>query len=362
MYQNSTFYILFLGFLGRRSRRRRSCVLLLQRLKRRETRRRVLVKTPSSLTASLSRRSKNTAKTSMKEKLKQKKENKRYEEETLKLEKIYCDVCKTTIFERNYKKHLLRHNFKDYQCDMCSKKYKQKRALTKHKLTIHGDAPLHNCQYCDFVTVHFSYLRIHVMRKHNNTFPFSCQKCDRRFRVRADYMKHIVTHDGEPCICDVCGAKVPNKISLYFHKNYNHTVKDPKFPCTVCNKKLQSQKNLDNHMQQHSQKFICEHCGLGLTRKSGLRKHIRTHSGEKSFSCQICQKTFASATSRKVHLLTHSGVRPYVCTICGQSFTQRPALSVHWKKKHPDATESLPSVSITNIIHSVTKNVKLDDA
>ncbi|XP_078037450.1 zinc finger Y-chromosomal protein 1-like isoform X1 [Augochlora pura] len=354
-FSRSTFFKATLLYLLANSR----AVNMLQRVKRRETMRRVLVRTSPSLSTSLSRRSKTAAKKSERTKLRQK-ENKRYEE-TLELEKIYCDVCKTAVFERNYKKHLLRHNFKDYQCDTCLKKYKHKRALSKHKLTIHGDAPLHTCQYCDFVTVHFSYLRVHVMRKHNNTFPFSCQKCDRRFRIRADYMKHIVTHDGEPCICDVCGAKVPNKISLYFHKNYNHTVKDAKFPCPMCKKKLQSQKNLDSHVQQHGRKFVCEECGLGLTRKSGLRKHIRTHSGEKSFSCHICEKTFASATSRKVHLLTHSGVRPYVCTICGQSFTQRPALCVHWKKKHPDATESLPSVSITNIIHSVTKNVKLDD-
>ena len=258
---------------------------------------------------------------------------------------------------------MLKHsNANGFQCDVCSRQYKHKRTMTKHKLYAHGDAPTYNCQLCDFTTIHSSYLQVHIMRKHTVNYPFPCNKCDRMFRVKADYMKHIVTHDGEPCICDVCGTKVANKISLYFHKNYNHTVKDARFQCPLCKKKLQTQKNLDSHVQQHQRKYVCEECGMELTRKTALRKHIRTHSGEKSYSCHICRKAFASATSRKVHLLTHSGVRPYVCTICGQNFTQRPALCVHWKKKHPDATEAPPSVSITNIIKSITQSaVKASD-
>ena len=284
-------------------------------------------------------------------------------DETVKMEKVFCDICKVTILEKNYTKHMLKHsNSNGFQCDVCSRKYKHKRTMTKHKLYAHGDAPTYNCQHCDFTTIHSSYLQVHIMRKHTVNYPFPCNKCDRMFRVKADYMKHVVTHDGEPCICDVCGTKVANKISLYFHKNYNHTVKDARFQCPLCKKKLQTQKNLDSHVQQHQRKYVCDECGMELTRKTALRKHIRTHSGEKSYSCHICRKAFASATSRKVHLLTHSGVRPYVCTICGQNFTQRPALCVHWKKKHPDATEAPPSVSITNIINSITQSaVKAND-
>ncbi|KMR05039.1 zinc finger protein 782 [Lasius niger] len=145
-------------------------------------------------------------------------------------------------------------------------------------------------------------------------------------------------------------------MSLYFHKNYKHKVKDANFQCPVCKKRLQTQKSLDSHVRQHEQRYMCEECGMELTRKAALKKHIKTHSGEKPYLCHICEKSFASATSRKVHLLTHSGIRPYICTICGRSFTQRPALSVHWKKKHPDVTEAPPSVSIKNIIETMTRS------
>lgn len=284
---------------------------------------------------------------------------------TKKREKVSCDICKVSFNTKGfeYNKHMLKHsNLYTFQCDVCLKKFKYKSNMKRHKVKVHDEAPEYNCQFCDFTTIHCSYLQVHFTRKHTGVFRFACDKCERKFRIKADYTKHLITHDGDPCICDVCGSTLPNKMSLYFHKNYKHRVKDGKFQCPVCKKKLQSQKNLDSHVQQHSQKYMCEECGMELTRKTALKKHIKTHSGEKPYLCHICEKAFSSATGRKVHLLTHSGVRPYVCTVCGQSFTQRPALSVHWKKKHPDVSEAPPSVSIKNIIESVTRNAskKLD--
>lgn len=88
---------------------------------------------------------------------------------TLKLkrkEKISCDICKITFDRRGleYKKHMLKHsNHCNFQCNVCAKKFKHKNNMNRHKMKVHGEAPLYTCQYCDFSTIHCSYLQVSVV-------------------------------------------------------------------------------------------------------------------------------------------------------------------------------------------------------
>lgn len=299
---------------------------------------------------------------STKGELKRSTKKRRTEGTNKKKEEASCDVCKTTfnMTRTEFRKHMLNHGkFYTFQCDVCSKKFKYKHNMQRHKIKVHGEATIYACRYCDFATIHCSYLKVHVTRKHTNDFRYCCDKCDRKFRIKADYTKHSMSHVNETCICDICGTSLSNKLSLYFHKNYKHKLRDSSYQCPVCKKKLQSQKNLSIHLRQHERRYACEECGMELTRKTALKRHIKTHSGEKPYPCHICNKSFVSTTVRKNHFLTHSGVRPYVCTICNQSFVQRPALSVHWKKKHPECSKAPPSVSIKDIIKTVTGNTTI---
>lgn len=119
-------------------------------------------RTSSKTRTSLSKKSRSTSV----KKEKSDSENTREEmsdnrDETVKMEKVFCDICKVTILEKNYTKHMLKHsNINGFQCDVCSRKYKHKRTMTKHKLYAHGDAPTYNCQHCDFTTIHSSYLQV----------------------------------------------------------------------------------------------------------------------------------------------------------------------------------------------------------
>ena len=47
-----------------------------------------------------------------------------------------------------------------------------------------------------------------------------------------------------------------------------------------------------------------------------LRKHIRVHSGEKSYSCKQCRKSFTTSSNMKTHINMHSGEKPNVCQQC----------------------------------------------
>ena len=59
-------------------------------------------------------------------------------------------------------------------------------------------------------------------------------------------------------------------------------------------------------------------------KKSTLKKHIKSHNRQKSFSnqCNICFMDFTSADAIKIHINTvHEGIKNYKCNICTSSFS-----------------------------------------
>ncbi|XP_015589813.2 zinc finger protein 37 isoform X6 [Cephus cinctus] len=274
-----------------------------------------------------------------------------------------CPICEVSFKLRGlYNKHMVTHSdMRPYECQTCQKKFKYNFGLKKHTKEQHSDsAPLYACKMCEFTTKHYPYLQEHFTRKHTDDYKYKCNFCGKKFKVEPDYKVHMSDHETGPQVCDICGVSYPNKSSLYYHRNYMHTEKKKSFECKICKKKLQTEKNLESHMQQHEQTYVCEECGMKFARKYGLTKHRRVHTGEKSHLCSVCGKAFACMATQRVHFLTHAGVRPYVCDVCGLNFTQRSSLMLHWKKKHPDASDPPPPVTLKNILETIKSNMDYD--
>lgn len=70
------------------------------------------------------------------------------------------------------------------------------------------------------------------------------------FKIEWDLKFHLGTHIGSQHLCDICGRFCTSNYSLYKHRKMAH-LNEYKFHCDICNKKLLTQRNLDNHMQQH---------------------------------------------------------------------------------------------------------------
>ncbi|KAG7213198.1 hypothetical protein KM043_002512 [Ampulex compressa] len=260
-----------------------------------------------------------------------------------------CDICQT-VFEQKSKilRHITsKHSFhRPFKCSACEKTFKYKCDLKAHRL-VHQELDtslLHCCDKCEYRTKTKNNLKSHYIRRHTDDYKFACEHCGKRFKMEWDLKFHIGTHGSSQHMCDICGKFYTSNYSLYKHRKVAH-LNDYKFQCTVCNKRLLTQENLDNHMQQHSMTYECKECGKVFASKRYLATHVTTHTGIKPYTCNVCKKNFRTSHMRNTHLLTHSAERPHICDLCGQSFKRRYYMIEH-RRKHPDAHLSSPPVPL----------------
>ena len=118
-----------------------------------------------------------------------------------------------------------------------------------------------------------------------------------------------------------------------------------KHSCAKCNRVFKDAFHLRRHNKTHTgeRQHKCENCGKAFFDTYHLNRHIRTHTGERPYKCDVCEKGFNSAWHLNRHINTHTGDKPYQCSVCDKGFTTSSHLHRHEFRAHNITSEKFPA-------------------
>lgn len=193
---------------------------------------------------------------------------------------IRCDICNITFSDTNIlemHKNLLHTN--GFSCHLCHKRFKMQGSLMVHMRVAHygfGNSSATSVR----LSKEDKLEKQKPNSSQNDNKQWECDVCLKKFTTKYFLKKHKRLHTGEmPYVCGLCGKSFTFQQS--YHKHMLYHSEDKPHTCNECGRSFKELSTLHNHQRIHSgeRPFACETCGKCFRQRVSYLVHRRIHTG-----------------------------------------------------------------------------------
>jgi uncharacterized Zn-finger protein len=181
----------------------------------------------------------------------------------------------------------------------------------------------------------------------NNTIPYSCQFCEKKYTLLKSFEVHMARHNTETpgvfrCLHQSCKKLFHSELLIRKHSQEAHEDRR-QFQCHLCDELLDSNKMLLHHLKFHSRKrlFKCnrEECKSSFKRKKELLMHKENTHKVHAFKCRYCDVSLKlNNPDYEKHVDGHKTDKPDVFKCvhvgCLETFSDPKELKMHVEPNH----------------------------